>query len=199
MFTAVIRSRKFLLTESINSIVFVHGLQGHPQRTWSCTRPASIAAGRPQDSSSEFVNVKKKRAFHPRSMFSKLRARNDHGSPIGTSKSDYVYWPKDLLPTDCPKARILAWGYDTVITRGMFFPTNQGSIFSHARDLLYGLHRERPLDRPLIFVAHSLGGIVVKEVSRHIFSHNPLAWQYTHCRRGTYQRFSRPNNEASNS
>jgi hypothetical protein len=87
-----------------------------------------------------------------------------HGQDGEISSIDFVYWPKDLLPVDCPKSRIMTWGYDTVITKGIAGPTNKSNIFAHAKDLLYALDRERPLGRPLIFVAHSLGGIVVKEV-----------------------------------
>jgi hypothetical protein len=80
-------------------------------------------------------------------------------------ESTAVYWPKDLLPTDCPNARILVWGYDTIVTRG-FAPSNKSNIFAYARNLLYSLERQRPNGRPIIFVAHSLGGILVKEVLR---------------------------------
>jgi hypothetical protein len=76
-----------------------------------------------------------------------------------------VFWPKDLLPIDRPDVRILTWGYDTIVTRG-WQPVNKNNLFAHARDLLYALERERPLRRPIIFVAHSLGGIMVKEVLR---------------------------------
>jgi len=58
--------------------------------------------------------------------------------------ADFVYWPRDLLPTDCPRARIITWGYDTVVTKGMTVPTNKSNIFAHAKDLLYALDRERP-------------------------------------------------------
>lgn len=76
-----------------------------------------------------------------------------------------TFWPQDLLPKDCPNARIMTWGYDTVVTKG-YAPANQNDIFSHAKNLLCVLKREHPKGRNLIFVAHSLGGVVVKEVLR---------------------------------
>lgn len=79
-----------------------------------------------------------------------------------------VYWPGDLLPSECPQARILAWGYDTVVTKKFSAPTNKNSLLSHAKDLLFALGRERPTDRPIVFVAHSLGGIITKEVGANI-------------------------------
>jgi hypothetical protein len=78
-----------------------------------------------------------------------------------------VFWPRDLLKDDFPKARIITFGYNTNITRG-YHPAHQGNIFSHARDLLYELEakRRKAVDRDLVFIAHSLGGILVKEVLR---------------------------------
>lgn len=72
-----------------------------------------------------------------------------------------------MLKDDFPGARIMTFGYNTNITQG-YHAANQGNIFSHARDLLYGLEgkRRKAADRDLIFIAHSLGGILVKEVLR---------------------------------
>jgi hypothetical protein len=75
------------------------------------------------------------------------------------------FWPKDLLPKECPGARVLTWGYDTHVTRHFNGATNKNGVFSHSKDLLWALRRARVAGRPIIFVVHSLGGIVVKEVS----------------------------------
>lgn len=81
-----------------------------------------------------------------------------------------VFWPADLLPKHCPLARILVYGYDTHVTKFLSGAVNTDSVYSHAKNLLYALVDRRPLQRPLIFVAHSLGGIIVKEVSDSGFS-----------------------------
>jgi protein SERAC1 len=41
---------------------------------------------------------------------------------IGTwrDKSEETFWPKDLLPTDCPTARILSFGYNADFAK--FYP-----------------------------------------------------------------------------
>ncbi|KAH8886603.1 hypothetical protein GQ53DRAFT_875256, partial [Thozetella sp. PMI_491] len=129
-------------------IVLVHGLQGHPYNTWAAKCPGGIeedyqptASSLPSDKNEK--NLAKDGASDTR---------------------DTVYWPRDFLPLECPRARIIVWGYDTKVTKLIVKSVNKTSLFSHAKDLMYALSRERPVGRRTIFVAHSLGGIVVKEM-----------------------------------
>ena len=77
-----------------------------------------------------------------------------------------IFWPRDLLPTHFPRARILTWGYDVRI-ESLVSKTSKSSIFQHAQTLLSDLTLLRSSSsdkaKPLVFIAHSLGGIVVKD------------------------------------
>lgn len=75
-----------------------------------------------------------------------------------------TFWPRDLLPAECPNARILTWGYDSRVTKYYSEAVNKDTIFQYGKNLLYDLRRKRKIDRPIVWVAHSLGGIVVKQV-----------------------------------
>jgi hypothetical protein len=79
-----------------------------------------------------------------------------------------VYWPRDLLPHTVPNARVLTYGYDTSITHRVVSLPSKITLYDIAGDFLVALEAERRPDasRPVLFVAHSLGGIVVKEMLR---------------------------------
>ncbi|KAI4178722.1 MAG: hypothetical protein LQ346_007354 [Caloplaca aetnensis] len=104
-------------------IVFVHGLNGHPHRTWA------------------------------------------------SDKSD-TFWPAELLPAVIgkDKARLLVYGYDADLTstaNGL----SKDKIHNHAEQLVAVLSASRrkagATERPIIFVAHSVGGIIVKRAIIH--------------------------------
>ena len=82
-------------------------------------------------------------------------------------------WLRDSLPDDLPGARIIIYGYDSPIHDGQSFQ-NIADLATKLRDGLCTIRRGQR-DRPLLFIAHSLGGIIVKQVSpRQLAMHGTL-------------------------
>ncbi|KAL2829679.1 hypothetical protein BDW59DRAFT_141781 [Aspergillus cavernicola] len=120
----VSRIRQFGLTliyespDPLVDIVLVHGLNGHPHRTWA-------------------------------------------------SKSTNTFWPIDLLPdvVSQNRVRILTYGYNANVT-SFTDGASKDRILNHSETLAAQLAANRTLkrcpERPIIFVCHSLGGLVVK-------------------------------------
>ncbi|KAK3343473.1 hypothetical protein B0T25DRAFT_485826, partial [Lasiosphaeria hispida] len=146
-------------------IVFLHGFTGHPVRTWSDKVTAPTVGNTANDCSAEPPSKLLKQH-----LFSSSR----HGRANPTTT---VFWPRDLLPITVPCARVLTYGYDTHLRHVFGPPVNKATVYDIAWDFLVALEAERqeaPL-RPVLFVAHSLGGIVVKEMLRRAssLSHRP--------------------------
>lgn len=84
--------------------------------------------------------------------------------------AEATYWPQELLPQLILNARILNYGYDADVIGGLFKGASKNNITQHGQDLMLKLDREVE-GEPIIFVAHSLGGILVKEGLRWLKSH----------------------------
>ncbi|KAI9710443.1 MAG: hypothetical protein M1812_007411 [Candelaria pacifica] len=109
--------------DPIIDIVAVHGLNGHPFKSWT--------------------------------------TRGEEGSQQRCWLSD-----QDLLPRALKQARILTWGYNANVT-ALLGATSSDRILNHAQTLVAQLEADRSLEnasrRPVVFVCHSLGGIIVKK------------------------------------
>ncbi|OAL29393.1 hypothetical protein AYO22_02287 [Fonsecaea multimorphosa] len=89
----------------------------------------------------------------------------DHASKTWTAPNG-TFWLKDFLPKALEergiRARVLVFGYNSNVV----FQTSAAGVREQAANLLSRLSAERakidPPHRPIIFLAHSLGGIVVK-------------------------------------
>ncbi|KAK0704899.1 hypothetical protein B0H67DRAFT_363684 [Lasiosphaeris hirsuta] len=107
-------------SDAIVDLVFVHGLKGHRENTWS---------------------------------------QGENGPP----------WPQTLLPRKMQNARVLTFGYDaTPIAWGSGSSISGNRIGDHSKNLLTAVAASRlegknQPHRPIIFVAHSLGGLVCKD------------------------------------
>ncbi|KAH6636028.1 hypothetical protein F5144DRAFT_508141, partial [Chaetomium tenue] len=79
-------------------------------------------------------------------------------------KDSEVFWPRELLPEERPRTRVLSFSYNAK----SFHNNTDATIRDSARSLLALLNVRRrkiadPASRPLIFVGHCLGGLVIKQ------------------------------------
>ncbi|PLB36253.1 esterase/lipase family protein [Aspergillus candidus] len=108
------------------------------------------------------------------------------GHPKDTWTSDTgTFWPADLLPHALgqSRARVLTYGYDASV-QNFTDGNGSGGIHGVAETLVSSLAANRNLrgcsERPIIFICHSLGGIVVKKAL--IYSHSVSNKRVKHLR-----------------
>jgi hypothetical protein len=137
--------------------VFVHGLTGHPERTWT------HKAERMEGQHGHEVGEGGERPAKFRKLVPSTSSSHERS---GIRKA--VYWPRDLVPITAPHARVLIYGHDTHVRHWLGPAVSKNTVYDIAWDFLVSLEaarRSEPL-RPLLFIAHSLGGIIVKEALR---------------------------------
>jgi pimeloyl-ACP methyl ester carboxylesterase len=78
--------------------------------------------------------------------------------------SNGTYWPRDLLPQALPTARIITFGYDADVVH-MWETASTNGLYDHGKSLEVGLSllRKQHSTHPILFVAHSLGGLVCEQ------------------------------------
>ncbi|KAF8851080.1 hypothetical protein BDZ45DRAFT_808615 [Acephala macrosclerotiorum] len=152
--------------QPIAHVIFVHGLFGHPQNTWT-GHPSINANSKPQPRGQDSRSTSLDSDIESDGI-SNGRKAWWNGKKYGRSARDAsrgVFWPGVLLPKDAPDVRIFTWGYDADVDR-LTSTASQNTIFQHAGDLLADvaeLLESKGGDLPIIFVTHSLGGIIVKD------------------------------------
>lgn len=87
-------------------------------------------------------------------------------------KETGVHWPSKLLGQDIPDSRILSFGYDADVVNILGGgPASNSRLSNHAESLVGKLVRARERNeaetRKIIFVAHSLGGLVTEQALTH--------------------------------
>ncbi|KAL9580566.1 MAG: hypothetical protein Q9212_004419 [Teloschistes hypoglaucus] len=97
-----------------------------------------------------------------------------NGDPHNTWTSEHsnVFWPSQILPPilEDEKARILVYGYDADVT-SFTDGVSKDKIHNHAEHVVAELAANRRIrkatERPIIWIAHSLGGLVAKRALIH--------------------------------
>lgn len=102
------------------SLFFVHGLSGHPIKTWSIE---------PQKQNKKLALTR---------LFKRDKGVGLSDAPNSTS----VFWPRDLLPEDVPNVRIISYGYESEVLK-MFATANTNNLFQHAQNMLADIQRIR--------------------------------------------------------
>jgi len=126
------------------SIVFIHSILGHPERSW--TSELSSTPAKSSNRSDGFLSSFRK-------------------NPTANPTSRGAFWPADFVPEDFQCARVLTYGYHAV---SKHFGEKGRSLLYIGKDFLERLAAVRftQPNRPVLFVAHGVGGLVLKAVSR---------------------------------
>ncbi|XP_030785255.1 protein SERAC1 isoform X2 [Rhinopithecus roxellana] len=74
-------------------------------------------------------------------------------------------WPKTWLAKDCPALRIISVEYDTTLSDWRArCPMERKSIAFRSNELLRKLRAAGVGDRPVVWISHSMGGLLVKKM-----------------------------------
>jgi hypothetical protein len=120
------------------SIVFIHGLQGHPRNTWTWESDASLP-----EYSVPIENKSKQNKWKWKSLKKLNKTAADVLKATNPARAA-VFWPYHLLPADCPTSRILTWGYDSNIVK-FFDAVSKNNILQYALNLEEDLIAQRRL------------------------------------------------------
>ncbi|GAB1609527.1 protein SERAC1-like [Argonauta hians] len=116
-------------------VVFVHGLLGGPFKTW-------------RQGGCDHKNCEELEESISKGLYTRC-------------------WPKDWLPQDCSHIRILSVEYDTYLselTATCPYDREKRSLLVRAKTILQKLRKAGVGERPVIWVGHSMGGLLIKQM-----------------------------------
>jgi hypothetical protein len=96
-----------------------------------------------------------------------IHGLNGHYAKTWTAKTDLgtdINWLQDLLPTHIHNARIMSYSYNSTLQ----FSKSLAGIETFAEQLLQDIlswrQHHAETKRPIVFICHSLGGLVFRQV-----------------------------------
>ncbi|KAJ5623316.1 hypothetical protein N7490_011921 [Penicillium lividum] len=122
------------------SVIFVHGLRGHPRSTWEYVQSTES-------------NDQEKEPKEKKSILRRLFRPSAHVRPVDTldetgrggnqrQRQNSIFWPKDSLPKVVPRVNIFTYGYNADVIEGVFQSNNRNSVIQHANDFMVKLGRD---------------------------------------------------------
>jgi len=114
------------------SIIFVHGLRGHPRYTWEHSR----------DVGSEDAGVA---TPSKRKIFKSFKSKPSTSTVDNRTSEEHsgkLFWPDEYLTQDIPEARVWTYGYNADAIGGLFQANNKNSVSQHGRDFAVKIERE---------------------------------------------------------
>ncbi|KAG7118322.1 hypothetical protein HYQ44_005465 [Verticillium longisporum] len=106
--------------EPVLDIILIHGLQGHSFKTWAGeVNPAGTSAAKVDawEGTSWQSNSQggSQSASTMKRFLSRMKSTERHSAVTVDEQTSQPFWPSDFLPNDCSEARIMVFGYNTVI------------------------------------------------------------------------------------
>ncbi|XP_071949072.1 protein SERAC1-like [Antedon mediterranea] len=136
--------------------VFRNGIyQLHPQYRYSDEVVADVV----------FVHGLLGGAFH--SWRQRASAKEETSDTSTNDKDLTPCWPKTWLAEDCPHLRIITVAYETQVsewTSSCPYGQEKRSLAARSQELLKKLEKAGIGQRPVIWVTHSMGGLLVKQM-----------------------------------
>lgn len=124
----------------------MHGLRGHPQRTWEDHRDRGTLDRGERDGGTATL---RKRDILAAFFKSKSLSSSSISSmttiaayEAGEESSSKLFWPDEYLTQDIPEARIWTYGYNADAVGGLFEANNKNSVSQHGRDFAVRVERE---------------------------------------------------------
>lgn len=145
-------------------IVFIHGVTGHFLGTWKVGDPAEednaplpLQAGSKQKPAAAVTPTP---TPTPTTTTSTTTTTPDQEQQSVVVEAPHI-WAKDWIPEDFPESRVISISYEVQISGwfGKSLPLKE-----QAKQMLTKLRLGALGSRPVIFICHSFGGLLVKEM-----------------------------------